>query len=230
MVVEKEKDGFIYQTFDENGFINGNMTEIQERLKKEVRADDIFVDLGAHIGTMSIPVIAAVRPRKSILVEANPGVIPLLKANVEKNLPGLDVEVVNAVICDRDEMVDFSILTEKADSSSFVRQDIVDGGKKVQVQGMTLARLLRDIQKDVYMKVDIECAELLMFKGMGTKAKYIRGMVMEWFRSAISEENAKELLLQIYGAGFQIYTLDRHPMKLQQLMESTKDDILLERV
>lgn len=225
-IIENEKEGFSFKSIEGNGMENGNMSLIQRKLIARAKGCDTFVDLGAHIGTMSIPVIAKIRPKKSILVEANSDVIPLLKENVAKNLPDLDVEVIHAAICDTDGPVQFAMLEEKSDSSSMYREDVVRGGKKEDVLGMTLDSLMAKTEGSVFLKVDIECAEILMFRALKSTAR-ISGMIIEWFRNAYSEADAKELLGLIRSHGFEVFDLEREPLSDEALMQMGKEDLYL---
>lgn len=225
MIMTQGKDGFTYQSLDGNGMDNGNMNVLQDKLIHFALPDDIYVDLGAHIGTMSIPVIKATKPKLAILVEANPDVFPLLQENVRINLPDQNVRVVHAAICDHDGETPFSMLIEKSDSSSMVRPDIVRGGRSVVVPAMTVDTLLKDTEGDVFMKVDIECAETLMWQGINDSAKRIRGMIMEWFQNAITEEEGHALWKIINDKGFQIFTLLGVPWQEDKLVASHKEDV-----
>lgn len=227
MITIHEKGDFSYQTIDGKGLDNGNMPLIQERLIHYCRSTDVYVDLGAHIGSMSIPVVAAVKPILAIFVEANPTAIPLLEENCKNNLPEQNVLVLNRVVCDRDELVTFSVLTEKEDSSSFVRPDIIRGGKPVEVLGATLDTLLEDIHGEFFMKVDIECAEFLMWKGMDKVIPRIRGMIMEWFMNDMTKENAQELLNMIRAKDFMVVSLDGQDISDEKLLAAGKEDIVL---
>lgn len=218
-----EKDGFTFISFNGNGLDNGNMKEIQSRLKQLVTPDTVYVDCGAHIGTMSIPIIAETKPKLAILIEANPGVIPLLEGNCKTNIPEQKVLILNRAICDRDEEVDFFVLQEKADSSSMVREDIMKVSP-IKVQGTTLDTLLSDYE-NIVMKVDIECAELLMWKGM-TKVRP-KHIVIEWFPHGSPAGWCEELLALIHKNNYEILLHSGEALKDEEIMAFQKEDLWL---
>lgn len=225
MIISKEKGGFVYKSFDENGMDNGNMVAIQNRLKQLITPETTYVDLGAHIGTMSIPVIAATKPKKAILVEANPNVIAVLQENCQVNLSGQDFVVVNKAVCDKDEMIDFHVC-EKADSSSMAREDLMKI-PPTKVQGVTLDTLLADIDEPIVMKVDIEVAELLMWKGMNICRSKIKHMVMEWFPNAMPLGWAAELLQRIHESNYHIMLHSGEVLSDSTIMVFGKEDLWL---
>ncbi len=225
-IVTQQKHQFTYKSDNGNGMINGNMDGIQDRLKKNTKQTDVYVDLGAHIGTMSIPVVMKCKPVKSIFVEANPKVIPLLVDNIKGNLPGLECEVLNLAICDVDAEVDFRVIEEKADSSSMNREGM-DMIPPTRVQGMTLNTLLRDVPGEFSMKVDIETAEVLMWRAADQVAPRIREMVMEWFMSAMKVEQAKELLALIRQNNFMICDFNGKELDDDRLLSFGKEDLWL---
>ncbi|MEK9207452.1 MAG: FkbM family methyltransferase [Patescibacteria group bacterium] len=226
MIQLNYKEGFNYKSLDGNGLSNGNMPEIQDRLKKLITHDMVYVDCGAHIGTMSIPVIAATRPQRSILVEANPEVIGLLKENCELNLLEQDVLIVNKAVCDRDEEIDFYVLHEKSDSSSMVRENIMKV-PSIRVPGVTLDTLLKDVEGEIVMKVDIEAAELLMWKGMSKVRPKIRHIVMEWFPNGTPAGWCEELLKLIHQSNYEILLHSGEALKDSEIMAFGKEDLWL---
>jgi len=56
---------------------------IQNWCMEHVKPTDTFIDCGAHIGRASIPVIVEKKPQLSILIEAVPESVTLLRQNLK---------------------------------------------------------------------------------------------------------------------------------------------------
>ena len=224
-ILSKEKDGQVFKSIDGNGMENGNMDGIQARLCQLITEDTVFVDCGAHIGTMSIPVVVKCKPKKAIFIEANTDVVGLLQENCQANLQTL-FTVVHAAVCDKDGEVDFHIIKEKGDSSSMVREDL----KKIPpttVPAITLDTLLENETSPIVMKVDIEGSEWLMWQGMGKVRPKIKHMVMEWFPAAMPGGWKEQLLAAIHKSDFHIMLFSGENITDQKIMELGKDDLWL---
>lgn len=123
-----------------------------------------FIDIGANIGSISIPVCKQLDHLKTIAVEASPKVYEYLKWNVHEN--GLaNITHVNRAVSDTDDVfVDFYSPDEKYGKGSMAP---VFERNAQSVNSITLDRLIADYKiSDIgLIKVDVEGFEYFVFKG-----------------------------------------------------------------
>jgi FkbM family methyltransferase len=117
--------------------------------------DGTIIDLGAHIGLATLRLLAANPTARVIAVEADPALIPQLRANTL----GLPVVVVNAAVGDRSTPRTLWHSTKLAWGNSFRR--VALSQTPVTVRGLTFEDLLQEVgvtEIDL-LKLDIEGAE-----------------------------------------------------------------------
>lgn len=125
-----------------------------------VEPGDVVLDLGAHIGTFTLP--AAAMGCRVIAVEPNPGNVALLEAAVARN-EFENVEVVAAAACDRPGRLLFN---PSGPHGRLVTR--ATHPEAVSVTGLRVDDILRDraVERVAFVKMDVEGSELRALRGM----------------------------------------------------------------
>ncbi len=187
--------------------------EIQE-YRKFIREGDFCIDIGAHTGDSTIPMaIAAGKSGFVMALEPNPYVYPVLEKNARLNRGSINIYPVLAAAMANEGTVTF----EYSDSG------FCNGGRhegisrfrhghafKLDVQGMNLARELRDSFYDLlprlkFIKVDVEGYDLYVLKSLADIVAefkpYIKAEVFKW----TSAEYRRELYDFFASKGYAVY-------------------------
>ena len=234
MIINKHLQPYNLECYSENDLDNGNMTLIIDRLLEEVGSDDIFIDAGAYIGAMSVPVVAQKKPYLTVAIEPNTKAFPILDRNLNKFSGTARFHTWNAPVCENDGMVLFQqadntgSLTRKYDKKFFPKDERI---------GMTIDRVLamdNPEHRKVVIKMDIEMSEPRAWKGMKNSFDDIKCVIMEFFFQGWREQNmdALEFYDEIVSDGFSFYTLHREPFdreRFKQYAEGFNDDFILRR-
>ena len=146
-------------------FVNGIYEEANIRfIVENLPPDSVLLDLGANIGSISMPV-ARLRPDVRIIgIEASPRVFSYLKHNIELNKIS-NIEIINLALSDKDnDMVSFYSPEEKFGKGSM---SPVFTDKAETIKTITLDTLLEDrkIYNVGFVKIDVEGYENLVFRG-----------------------------------------------------------------
>lgn len=158
----------LIENVSQNIFINGIYEqETLDFLAKRSPRDAIFLDLGANIGAISVPLHQKRKDLKIVGVEAAPWLFPYLQRNFGEN--GLDAEsLVNMALFNKDGIdIDFFSPDVKFGKGS-LSPTYTD--KATKVRSVTLDTLINQIRLshvDV-IKIDVEGHEYNVFLGAGT--------------------------------------------------------------
>lgn len=137
---------------------------------RTVRPGWCCVDIGANMGGISVPLWKQASPGGSVLsVEADPGVIERLKANLALNDCPQD-HVVNIAVTDRKGTVQLRCFPE-CNGWQTIGDPAVARGYRfvlVDVPSLSFAELAaaRGLARVDLVKIDVEGAERLVFQGM----------------------------------------------------------------
>ena len=182
-------------------FINGIYEEeISDFIAEKLPADGIFLDLGANIGAISIPLQKKRKDAKIVCVEAAPWIFKYLQQNLERN-HAQTVHAINKVLFyTNDEEINFYSPAVKFGKGSL---SPVFTDKIVKVNTVKLDSLLENLKypKVDIIKIDVEGYEYHVFKGaiqllVGKDAPDILFEFADW-----AEEQAKGINI---GASQQI--------------------------
>ncbi|WP_419569567.1 FkbM family methyltransferase [Rheinheimera sp.] len=123
-----------------------------------------FFDIGANYGYISLLVKKANRAIKTIAIEADPRLPPVIKENLILN-DIHDVEIINAIASDH--CVDNSFFSINPNSSLDNRVNMSDW-QKVSVSSLTVDKLISthcDHNSKVFLKIDTQGFEQFVLRG-----------------------------------------------------------------
>lgn len=147
-----------------------------------LRPGDLFVDVGANIGSYSV-LASAVVGAHSIAIEPIPGTFSNLADNVRLNAIGVLVELLNIGVADKPDLLSF---TSGLDTVNHV---VGDSEKRsvdtITVKVETLDRLLA-AKSPSLIKIDVEGYETRVLDGAG---------------ATLRNESLKAVLMELNGSG-----------------------------
>jgi FkbM family methyltransferase len=137
-------------------------------IERTLGPDDVFIDVGAHVGYFTLLASRRVGPGGSVLaIEPNPFALEQLRQNVERN--GLQNVLIERAACgDSRYMAKLYLHTESNSSMASLYAGSVAGSTAVEVPCTPLDDLCRDrgVRRVRLVKVDVEGAEPAVLRGM----------------------------------------------------------------
>lgn len=155
-----------------------------EQLRAWLRPGMTFLDIGAHVGYMSLLGAAAVGPAGTVIaVEASPPNAALLRANLAANRAA-NVEVVEAAASDRSGRVELSLSPwNTGDNRAYPVPEM----ERVEVPAVRLDDVLGGRRVDV-VKVDTQGTDHRALRGLSaTLARWRPPLVVEFWPHGIRE-------------------------------------------
>lgn len=166
-------------------------------LKKYLRKDHVFIDIGANIGVFSL--VASDLAGKVVAFEAVPKVAALLREHLKMNEIG-NVEVAEMAVYERKTELSFFLSSERNLGMSSMFHHDTESSVKIRVPAVSLDEYLeeRNIEQADLIKMDIEGGEYFALKGMQN--------VLERFSPAILMEISHEVLKNTPDTPGQIFS------------------------
>jgi FkbM family methyltransferase len=196
-------------------------------LKEWLKPGDIFWDIGANWGWISLPAARIVGSSgRVIAVEPSPSNADWLKRHIALNQCEKIVTVLEAAVCDKNgDSVTFNLLNDGCSPSnslmfsSSVNGESPDISQQISVPAITLDSLLAEQGRaPKLVKIDVEGAELKVLKGatklLSTDAAPILLLAVHPFWQA-TPEDCQEMVNLLKGAGYRI--LNRHASSVEAL-------------
>lgn len=147
---------------------------------KNTSKDDIFIDVGAQLGYMSVLVQYFVSPRLHIAIEPDPRTVEILDWNLKTNTPNGNYKIIPKLCLDRAGFKqDLFLNSENPAQNSIFDRSPDYQTQKIAVETTTIDELLKDTEGDVVLKIDAEFSEPLIWKGMQESLPRIKCMIME---------------------------------------------------
>ena len=186
-----------------------DINPVRDWCLKHTEVGDVFVDCGAHIGRISVPV--AQKGVKVVAIEACPESAEVLRRNLA---PYKNAIVIEKVIWDKEGEVEFTVPLD-----SYIQSSVFDrfspNREQVRTEWLpstTLHRILKKIPEGkVVLKLDVELSESYVWAGLGKSLKRLKAVCME-FMPTILRADAKidpyEFIERIRMDGFDILNLD----------------------
>jgi FkbM family methyltransferase len=186
-------------------FINGIYEkETINFILRKLPPNAVFIDVGANIGTIVIPLCRLHKNIEAIGIEASSRVFDYLKKNVEHNKAG-NLKFFNKAVSDSDDM-EFNFYSPDGvyGKGSFLP---VYSDTAEKVTTITLDTLVKNenISKVDFIKVDVEGFEYFVFKGAAslltkTESPDILFEYLDWAEAkATNEPGCAQRLLKTYG-------------------------------
>ncbi len=187
-----------------------------EIIKQEVKAGDMVLDIGAHIGYFTLPLAELVGSRGKVFAfEPNPENFLILKKNVQVN--NHNNAFLYNLAADKVRGVKKFYLCNSSSGSSFFGNE--KNRPSLQVKTDRLDDILADKVTSVnFIKMDIEGAEPLALKGMEKiigQSKNLK-MLIEFYPKIlkIGGTEPQDFLEQLTGYGFKLYVLNKNTRRL----------------
>ncbi|HDH08716.1 MAG TPA: FkbM family methyltransferase [Gammaproteobacteria bacterium] len=183
--------------------------EVQELILSHWKENTWFIDVGANVGAISIP-LSKLKPGSRVLgIEASPSIFPYLKENVSRNQCE-NMTIVQCAVCDEEGvMLDFNEAPESKFGMGSLGTSF--GKPSIQVKGHTLDTILADFgTPDVsVMKVDVEGFESAVFLGAKELLKEQKPRIIfefcDWAEENSGRFNIGESQKILREAGYEIY-------------------------
>jgi FkbM family methyltransferase len=213
-------------------FINGEYEiEIQQLLFKLVPENGCFLDLGANIGSILIPLCKRRPDITAVAVEAAPWIFHYLEKNVLLN--NLDnVQLFNNALFDEDNReLDFFSPRDKFGKGSL---SPVFTKEAVKVKTKKIDTLIKDltIKKVDVIKIDVEGFEYFVFKGAqelleGTNAPVIIFEFVDWAEKHAMDLKPGAAQQLLKENGYQLYKINGNQfIPLENIAESGSSNMI----
>ena len=167
-------------------------------VKKYVQPDIPIIELGGCIGVVScVANRRLANPSEHVVLEANPAVLDLLKANRDRN--GCHFRVEHAALGYASANVEFYINSGFMSGSSFRKTE-----KKIAVPAITLAQLAERSQFARFnLLADIEGAEIdLVEHESNVLAKHVQRILLETHPHIVGKVAVNEMIDRLRSVGF----------------------------
>lgn len=193
-------------------FINGIYEkETSGFISSRIPANGIYMDVGANIGSIALPVCVKRKDITAVCIEASHRVFEYLEFNCKLNKIA-NVVLINNAIADKDKLqVEFISPIEqfgKGQISSYVTDD------SESIATLTIDSLLKqiNIEKVDFIKVDIQGYEYYAFKGAGdllskATAPDILFEFEDWAEESVKDIIPGDAQQVLFDFGFKLFKI-----------------------
>lgn len=204
------KNSIIFNRAIEEGIYEQENLKI---IKAFIKPNSTVFDVGANIGLMAIPLLAADKSIKVVSVEASPNTLPYLQKTFSKHSNKKNWTIIDKAVSDKSGTISFN-LASKANGAyeSILNTKRTDFTNSVQIDCTTIDLIWNDLKKPLisFIKIDIEGADLLALKGASYCIKECKPVIlMEWNQVNIKPFNLNntDLLFFAQESNYSIYAL-----------------------
>ncbi|HEX4374035.1 MAG TPA: FkbM family methyltransferase [Puia sp.] len=208
-------------------FINGIYEEeTSDFFADKIPLNGVFLDLGANIGAVSIPLIKKRKDIEVICVEAAPYIFTYLQKNLERNHATNVTAINKALFYTDNEEINFYSKDDKFGKGSL---SPVFTDEIIKVKTIKIDSLLKDlnISKPDIIKIDVEGYEYHVFKGATEllRKEDAPDIVFEFVDWA--EENAKDVAVGaaqklLMDMGYRIYYFNKQTEQMKESVDVLK--------
>jgi len=200
--------------------------ETHSFLHNRIPPNGIFLDLGANIGSITLPLLKTRTDLRTVCVEAAPWIFKYLETNINSNRNNQDIVLVNKALHERGgETLSFYSPNDQFGKGSL---SPVFTNQAIPVTSVTIEELITEYQLPTVdlIKIDIEGFEYFAFKGGATllsktNAPDILFEFVDWAedRAGLTKGKAQQLLLD---NGYTIFNVDKngHLRKMEQVLNN----------
>lgn len=168
---------------------DGDVDEIKDLLKP----GDTFIDIGANIGTITIPLSKYIGDNgKIIAIEAHPNTYTELRRNIKLNHLN-NVQTFQIAIGDYDGIIRFSNI--KFDDMNHIITDKRETNY-IEVPIIRLDTLFKNIEKIDVMKIDVEGYEKLLLEHATETLSKTKAIYIEYFDHPNNHFNYKREIIK----------------------------------
>jgi FkbM family methyltransferase len=143
---------------------------------KGIRRADTVLDLGAHVGGFALHAARHLGCTRIVAIEAMPDNFRLLKDNIAANTLADIVRPIHGAIVDRDGE---AILSAPNTHTGVARVEAYATESTVTVPALDAQRIVREIGRIDLLKIDIEGAEMAVFRRLGPLLREIDVIIGE---------------------------------------------------
>lgn len=184
-------------------FMNKNDREEERQLLKDIlRPGDNFIDIGANIGTLTIPAAICCENGKVISIEAHPHTYDLLKENIALNRLG-NIAAINKAMGNKSGKITFSNI------SSDDQNKITKEKEGIQVDMLPLDSLeeLKGIDEVALLKIDVEGFEKFVLEGADKTLDITQAVYLEVWDSNFKyyDYAVADIILLLKEKGFSLF-------------------------
>lgn len=181
--------------------------EMAHCFKALLRAEDVFIDVGANEGFFSVYASRLIKNGRVEAIEPQPLLKPVIQKNLDLNgIVGVGVHSLALGAADGHREIYISTSLNSG-SSSFFRRSLLYRNKKT-VSQLTFDTFLEQqgISRIRLVKIDCEGAETEIIPGMKKtlSTKKIDFMLLEYHPGIIGDERCRELGRLIQASGYQL--------------------------
>lgn len=178
---------------------------IVQTLLDHSQPNDVLLDIGANIGYFSAVFLKHVRGSEAICIDPQPGVVDLLRKNMEQF--GKRADVVQIGLSDNDGLLRFHV------------NPVNRGASRVSPEGETQIRVraaqsvLKELPRVDLIKIDVEGLEEPIFRSMEPELKRLRPraiMFEDQTGAAFPEGNIGSILAR---SGYQTFGVNKRLMQ-----------------
>lgn len=171
------------------------------------KEDPIIIDCGSHIGISILSFKGQCPKSKIIGFEPNLETFKILERNVKQNNLR-DVELINAVVGNKEGSIDFYINMKDSwswDNSILKTWSIKNEFKKVKAKSVRLSKYLnREVD---LLKLNIEGSEGLVMKEITSKLKNVKEIYLHYHSRSNNQSNNLDEIFKILDRNSYIYTI-----------------------
>lgn len=158
--------------------------EILKFINEFVKDHTVYIDIGANIGLMSIPILKRHTTVRVLSFEASPNTYKYLKKTWENSTVKDRWTIFNKAVSNSNAEIDF-FTTASADGAYESIKDTkrINFSGKIKVQGITIDEAWAELNKPnvSFIKSDIEGADLMALQGALSCIKECRPLIiLEW--------------------------------------------------
>lgn len=185
-------------------------------LLDQAHPDDVLLDIGANIGYVSACFLAQVKGSTAFCVEPQPGIVDLLRKNMEQ-FQGR-AEIIQAGLADQDGRLRFHVNAANRGASR-----ISENGE-IEIPVREARKILQCMPRLDLIKIDVEGFEEAIFRSIEPELERLRprAILFEDQTGGSSPEGKIGAILA--RANYQVFGIEKHLMKTALVRISSRRD------